>query len=38
MHIEEAQLKHWVDHFYGYGSWRAKCWFIGYEEDGGDVP
>jgi hypothetical protein len=38
MHIEEVPLKHWIDHFYGYGSWRARCWFIGYEEDGGDVP
>jgi hypothetical protein len=38
MLIEEKTLTHWVDHFYGYGSWQAKCWFIGYEESGGDFP
>jgi len=38
MPIEEKTLKHWIDHFYGYGSWHAKFWFIGYEEGGGDVP
>jgi hypothetical protein len=38
MLIEENALKHWIDNFYGYGSWQAKFWFIGYEESGGDVP
>ncbi|MBL7872519.1 MAG: hypothetical protein JNM78_12960 [Cyclobacteriaceae bacterium] len=38
MLIEEKPLTHWVDHFYGYGSWQATCWFIGYEESGGDFP
>ncbi len=38
MSIEEKKLKHWIDNFYGYGSWRARFWFIGYEEGGGEVP
>lgn len=38
MIIEEEQLTHWIDHFYGYGSWQAPLWFIGYEEAGGEVP
>ena len=38
MHIEETPLKHWIDNFYGYGSWHASFWFIGYEEGGGEVP
>ncbi len=38
MLIEERPLKHWIDNFYGYGSWHAGCWFIGYEEGGGEVP
>lgn len=38
MLIQEKALKHWIDHFYGYGSWQAPVWFIGYEEGGGDVP
>jgi hypothetical protein len=38
MLIEEQKLQHWIDHFYGYGSWKAKYWFIAYEEGGGDVP
>lgn len=38
MVIEEQAIKHWIDHFYGYGSWQAKFWFIGYEENGGDLP
>jgi hypothetical protein len=38
MFIEEKKLQHWIDHFYGYGSWDAKIWFIGYEEGGGEVP
>jgi hypothetical protein len=38
MLIEEKALKHWIDNFYGYGSWKAKFWFIGHEEGGGDLP
>jgi hypothetical protein len=38
MLIEERSLKHWIENFYGYGSWRARFWFIGYEEGGGEVP
>jgi hypothetical protein len=38
MLIEEKSLKHWIDNFYGYGSWQARIWFIGHEEGGGDLP
>jgi hypothetical protein len=38
MVIEEKALKHWIDDFYGYGSWEARFWFVGYEENGGDLP
>jgi hypothetical protein len=38
MLIEEQALKHWIDNFYGYGSWKSKFWFIGYEEGGGNLP
>lgn len=38
MLIEEKALKYWIDNFYGYGPWDAKCWFVGYEETGGDLP
>jgi hypothetical protein len=38
MVIDEKALKHWIDNFYGYGSWHARIWFIGYEEGGGDEP
>src|SRR5688572_18883233 len=38
MLIEEKPLKHWIDNFYGYGSWQAGIWFIAHEESGGDVP
>jgi hypothetical protein len=38
MLIQEKNLQHWVDHFYGYGSWDARFWFIGYEESGGNNP
>jgi hypothetical protein len=38
MFIEEKKLKHWIDHFYGYGSWQARFWFVAYEEGGGEVP
>ena len=38
MLIEEKPLKYWIDNFYGYGSWDARFWFIGYEESGGEMP
>ncbi len=38
MLIEEGPLLHWIDNFYGYGSWHAPFWFIGHEEGGGEVP
>jgi hypothetical protein len=38
MLIDEKKLKHWIDHFYGYGSWQARIWFIGHEETGGEMP
>ncbi|HNP78366.1 MAG: hypothetical protein U0289_04725 [Cyclobacteriaceae bacterium] len=38
MLIDDTKLNHWITHFYGYGSWDAKLWFIGYEEGGGDLP
>lgn len=38
MLIEEKAIRHWIDHFYGYGSWLARIWFVAYEEGGGDLP
>jgi hypothetical protein len=38
MLIDERALKHWIDNFFGYGSWHARIWFIAYEEGGGDLP
>lgn len=38
MLIEEKPLKHWIENFYGYGSWDAPIWFIANEEGGGDLP
>jgi hypothetical protein len=39
MLIKEKPLQHWMDHFYGYGSWDAQIWFVAYEESGGgDLP
>lgn len=38
MLIGEKGLQHWIDHFYGYGSWEAKFWFVSHEEGGGDLP
>jgi hypothetical protein len=38
MLIEDKVIKYWIDNFYGYGSWNAKFWFVGYEESGGDIP
>lgn len=36
--IEEKKLTHWLEHFYGYGSWNANFWFVAFEEGGGDMP
>ena len=38
MSIQENHLRHWIQYFYGYGSWNAKVWFVGFEESGGDTP
>jgi hypothetical protein len=38
MLIDEKTVQYWIDNFYGYGSWNARFWFVGYEESGGDVP
>lgn len=38
MLIEEKPLSHWINNFYGYGSWGARSWFISYEEGGGEIP
>jgi hypothetical protein len=38
MLIQDKPFKHWIDHFYGYGSWHAKIWFVAFEEGGGDLP
>lgn len=36
--INENALQRWIENFYGYGSWQARFWFIGFEEGGGDAP
>lgn len=38
MLIQEEPLRHWINNFYGYGSWKAKFWFVAHEEGGGDTP
>lgn len=38
MLIEEEALRHWIENFYGYGSWHARFWFVAYEEGGGELP
>lgn len=38
MLIEEKPLQHWIDNFYGYGSWGARLWFVSHEDGGGDLP
>jgi hypothetical protein len=38
MLIKEEGLKHWLENFYGYGSWQAQFWFVPYEEGGGELP
>lgn len=34
--VDQQLLQTFMSSFYGYGSWRAKYWFIGMEEGGGD--
>ena len=38
MLIEDKVIRYCIDNFYGYGSWRARFWFVGYEESGADTP
>jgi hypothetical protein len=38
MLIEDKPIKHWIENFYGYGSWYARIWFVSYEEGGGELP
>lgn len=38
MLIHPAPLSHWIDNFYGCGSWKSNIWFIAHEESGGDLP
>ncbi len=38
MLIKPKPLQHWINNFYGYGSWRAPVWFVAHEEGGGDLP
>lgn len=38
MLIQEKPLHHWIDNYYGYGSWQAPVWFVSHEDGGGDLP
>jgi hypothetical protein len=38
MLIEENKLNHWIENFYGYGSWHASFWYVAFEESGNDMP
>ena len=38
MGIDEKNLQHRIENFYGYGSWHARFWFISYEEGGDELP
>lgn len=38
MLIDTKELNHWINHFYGYGSWHARIWFVAFEDGGGDLP
>lgn len=38
MLIEAQKITHWINHFYGYGSWESRFWFVAFEEGGGDTP
>jgi len=36
MRIQENTLQFWLEHFYGYGSWNARIWLVGFEDGGGE--
>lgn len=36
--IQEEAIQHWINTYYGYGSWRAPVWFVSHEDGGGDLP
>ena len=38
MFIKEEPLQHWINHFYGYGTWEARIWLVALEDGGGDLP
>lgn len=38
MRIKPHTLQHWIENFYGYGSWNAPVWFVSHEEGGGEFP
>lgn len=38
MLIDPDKLQRWMNHFYGYGSWDARIWFVSHEDGGGDLP
>jgi len=38
MLIKPEPLAHWIDNFFGYGSWHARFWFVAYEDSGGETP
>jgi hypothetical protein len=38
MTINETSLKHWIEFFFGYGTWRSPVWFVAHEESGGELP
>lgn len=38
MLINKDPLKHWLSHFYGYGSFSSRIWFVAHEDGGGDLP
>jgi hypothetical protein len=38
MLIGEDAINHWIENFFGYGSWESGIWLISYEESGGDLP
>src|SRR5690606_6852910 len=38
MLIVQEALRHWIENFYGYGSWQARFWFVAYDEGGGETP
>jgi hypothetical protein len=38
MLINDKALTHWINNFFGYGSWNAGIWFIAHEDGGGNLP